>query len=271
MRYLFIFFVFILCLQNSALGQDVDWVRKNEIPLHASTTWQADIIGNVYVVEKDVITKYDTSGVKLYSQSIKSLGRINHIENINALKLMLFAENQQTVAFTDNTLTSIQEKYNLSDLGFAFVTLVAVSSQANKLWIYDQINSKIMLLDLSNTNQSQEIENLRGLLSSKEIVWMKEVGGKLYMADKENNLFQFDRYGSLLNLHKLGEASTFELFDQSVLLVQNGEIVEFNLASSKTEKLSMPFPMTEKIQWRTPFLFVQQSNKLIKYQRILKD
>ncbi|MBU2019329.1 MAG: hypothetical protein KJ941_06770 [Bacteroidetes bacterium] len=264
--------LFLVILSMSCLNaQTSTWSKIQEFDLPENAVWHSDVIGNLFVADKDRLTKIDTNGTKLYSQSIKSLGRISRIESINALKIILFSEEQQLIAFTDNTLTSIQGMMSLSELGFGYVTMIAASNQPNKIWVFDQINSKITLFDLSNTKQSQEVDNLRGLLKSKEITRMEERDGKLFLSDNEHQLFILDTYGSLIDLHKLGMEAQFELMDRTILLINDGRIEEYDLISRKKTQIDLPFTKFDKVQWRTPFLYVEESQVLSKYKRKLAD
>jgi hypothetical protein len=255
-----------MAVQLSA--QSNGWIQVQEFILPENAVWHSDIIGNIYIADKERITKIDTNGVKLYSQSSKSLGRISRIESVNALKILLFSEEQQLIAMTDNTLTAIQGVISLSEQGFGYVSIIATSIQPSKLWVFDQINSKITLLDLSNSKQSQEVENLRGLLKTNEIISMEEKNGKLLLSDKEHQLFILDMYGSLIDIHKLGPENQIEILEEySVLILNNENTEEYNLQTRQKKAIELPFSKFDKLQWRSPYLYVEESNKLIKYKR----
>ena len=116
------------------------WEKKQSIELIPGAIWEVDLIGNVYIANRSSIVKMDTSGQKRYEQSIKSLGNISQIEPINTMKILVFSEEQQTFSILDNTLSSTNTTFDLSELEFGYVPFVASSSQPSKLWVYDQLN-----------------------------------------------------------------------------------------------------------------------------------
>lgn len=262
-----IFLLLALLTVHVGRAQEEQWTKISELKLAENAVWHCDRIGNIYLSDKDQISKLDTNGRLLYSQSSKSFGRISKIESINALKIVLFSEDQQLIAITDNTLTDFNDVINLNELDFGYISLIATSEQANKLWIIDQINSKITLFDFSNSQQSQEVENLRGLLKSKEIVFMQEIGGRLFLCDSENKLFIMDRYGSLIDVHNLERAEYFYILGTTVILVGDNRIEEYDLLTKTKRPISLPMNDFKKVQWRAPNMYFEQSQTLLKYNR----
>lgn len=173
--------------------------KDQSLDSNKALVYKYDIIGNLYVAGEKSLKKYDTNGVVLYYQSIKSIGEVSSIIPINSMSILLFSEEQQTVTTFDNTLTVLQT-LELGQLGFGYVTMIAASSQMNKLWVYDQLNSKLVLIDRANTKQSQEISNLRGLVNSVELIEMVEKDNYLFITDLSKNVYQFDKYGSLIKV-----------------------------------------------------------------------
>ncbi|MFT5582120.1 MAG: DNA-binding beta-propeller fold protein YncE [Psychromonas sp.] len=173
--------------------------KDQSLDSNKALVYKYDIIGNLYVAGEKSLKKYDTNGVVLYYQSIKSIGGVSSIIPINSMSILLFSEEQQTVTTFDNTLTVLQT-LELGQLGFGYVTMIAASSQMNKLWVYDQLNSKLVLIDRANTKQSQEISNLRGLVNSVELIEMVEKDNYLFITDLSKNVYQFDKYGSLIKV-----------------------------------------------------------------------
>lgn len=243
--------------------------ENKEIAKHKiepNTAWHADILGNLYIAEKDLLTKYDTSNVKQYSQSIKSKGRISSILSINTMRIVLFSEQQQTFTLMDNTLSEANKTYDLSELGFVYVPLMAVSSQPNKFWIYDQANAKLVLLDLSRTNQQQEIDNVRGILNSTEILWMKEDNNILYLFDSNHKLYSFDLYGSLIDVLEFPDSEFLEIHNGEIFLIKDFGIFRYRKEDESLESLNINFSGIIGFQWTNNTFFVQSKWELLKYR-----
>ena len=106
-RLFFLPFIIVVCI-NVSYSQTVSerLVKLKEYVFQKPIdVWNVDNLGNLYVIQNNFISKLDSSGKQTYSQSIKSLGRISEIEPINAMKLVLFSEEQQSICFLDNTLS----------------------------------------------------------------------------------------------------------------------------------------------------------------------
>jgi hypothetical protein len=265
MRLLFLFFLLISTLSFS---QD-KWEELTKYQLKDQSVWQADLLGNLYIADKDLLVKYDTAGVKQYSQSLKSKGRIDAILPINTMKILLFSTQQQSFTIFDNTLSEANKTHDLSEMGFGYVTNVAVSSQPNKVWVYDQLNSKLVLLDLGRSNQRQEIENLRGLLNSTEIRWMKEEGNQLYLFDGTAKIFVFDLYGSLLEVLDVPGAEKIEINNDEIFVLREGSVFRFRVEDKTFEKIDAPMSGVTQFQWVNSIFFFRVKDELLKFRLYL--
>lgn len=265
MRLIIIFFLF---LATFSFSQD-KWEKLTQFKLKNQSIWQADLLGNLYVADNDLLVKYDTAGVFQYSQSIKSKGRIDAILPINTMKILLFSSQQQTFNIFDNTLSESNKTFDLSEMGFGYVTLMAVSSQPSKVWVYDQLNSKLVLLDLSRSNQKQEIGNLRGLLNSTEIVWMKEEGNQLFLFDGVGKIYVFDLYGSLLDVYDVPKAEKVETNNNEIFVMMNGSVSRFRIEDKSLEKIDAPVSGVSDFQWVNSIFFFRVKDELLKFRLYL--
>ncbi|MFA7274577.1 MAG: hypothetical protein WC044_11960 [Crocinitomicaceae bacterium] len=257
--------ILFLLYTNVSFGQN-EWKEMSHFPLVDQSVWKADLLGNLYVADKDLIVKYDTAGVQQYYQSIKSKGRIDDILAINTMKIMLFSLQQQTFTIMDNTLSEANQTYDLSEMGFGFATLIAPSSQPNKLWVYDQLNSKLILLDLNRSNQQQDIENVRGLLNSTDIQWMKEEGNQLYLFDGKEKIYLFDLYGSLLEVFDVPGAERVEVSQGEIFILQKGQLFHYRPEDKTLEPLTTPIQGIEQFQWVNNTCFFRVNRELLKYR-----
>jgi hypothetical protein len=254
-----------LLITSMSFGQE-DWKLMAKYELNEQSIWQSDLMGNLYIADKDLLVKYDTAGVKQFSQSIKSKGRIDAILPINTMKILLFSSQQQTFTIFDNTLSEFNKTYDLSSMNFGYVTHLAVSIQPNKVWVYDQLNSKLVLLDLGRSNQQQEVENVRGLLNSTEIEWMKEDGNQLYLFDGVEKLYVFDLYGSLLNVIELPDVEGVEINEKEIFVIKKGEVYRWRSEDKTLESVKVPFPDIIEFQWVNTVFFFRSKNELSKFR-----
>ncbi len=187
----------LLCPFFAKAQDTLAWTVKWEIAPLVAPVWNVDAFGNLIVSEKDNLRKFDSTGTQKFMQSSKHLGVISSIDPSNPMKTLIFSEQQQIIGYVDNTLSKQQENIELSEFELSYVTLVATSGQPDKFWAYDQDNSKIVLIS-RNEQQRQRIENISGLLGCKEIVQLFEQENYLYLIDRQQGIYQFDTYGTLV-------------------------------------------------------------------------
>lgn len=229
-------FFSILCFALIAQPK-FQWIEKATYNIDSTDNWTADVLGNVYISKRELVQKYDSIGNYKFSQSQKSVGRISSIQAINTMKMIVFSEEQQAMCFLDNTLTPYESCVNFEDQNIGNATKVAVSSQPDKFWVYDQLNSRLQLLSLVQISQAQEIENLKGLLNSIQIAFMFEHNSNLYIVDFSQGIYCLDMYGSLLNFIKKSNFKGFQvdvkfhyfIVEDSVLVIDNETNAEFKV------------------------------------------
>jgi len=221
--------------------EQFEWSEKSKFQIDSTDVWAVDILGNTYVTKKEVIQKFDSTGNFKFSQSQKSMGRLSSIQSINTMKFVIFSEEQQMMCFLDNTLTPYETCVGFEDEGINNATNIATSSQPNKFWVYDQLNSRLHLLALSQRNQSQEIENLKGLLNSLQVSFMMEFDNLLYILDSNQGVFVFDMYGSLINFIKRSKCIGIQVDNNSYYLIENDYLVIINRENGAEIKIKCPF------------------------------
>lgn len=260
MRLLFLFGLVSTTLQ----AQSDSLIESYRLSVSDQVVWTADVLGNLYTIDKDVLVKYDTTGQKRYSQSIKSSGRISQIQCQSSMRVWLFSQDQQTLSVTDNTLTSQQQLYDLNELGYEYVTLFCVSAQANKAWVYDEVNSTLVFHDFVR-NEKRTIENIKGILRTGKIVQIKEIENQLFLRDDQHHVFVVDRFGSLVDRFDIPECTEVVWAGVHMILLQNGNLVGFDRETNKTQVLYPSLTHVEGLCVEYPNLFVKTSKKLVKY------
>lgn len=240
-------FFSILCFALMAQPK-FQWIEKATYKIDSVDNWTADLLGNVYISKRELIQKYDSIGKFKFSQSQKSVGRVSSIQAINTMKMIVFSEEQQEICFLDNTLTPYESCVNFVDQNIGNATKVAVSSQPDKFWVYDQLNSRLHLLSLVQTSQAQEIENLKGLLNSIQIAFMFEHNSNLYIVDFSQGVYCLDMYGSLLNFIKKTDFKGFQVDSDLYYFIEANTLLMFD--NEMNTKFKVGCPINEIIDFK---------------------
>jgi hypothetical protein len=178
------------------------WKELWHIDLDSTAIWDIDPMHQSIVYQNQNIQKRDAKGQVMLQESIKSLGNIQKIDAQNPLKIALFSEDQQSICFLDNALALQGECIYLSDLNVSLAASMSASIQTDRIWIYDEPNSKIELITLRN-GQGQQVQNVKGLLNMKSIVNMQEIDNRLYLFDEANQVAWFDQFGNFMDVATL--------------------------------------------------------------------
>lgn len=266
--------VVLLLLTGFCWAQDstsYTWMKQMEISIGENDSWSVDVLGNIYITANRTIQKFDSLGTKKFSQSIKSFGHLKSLKPINTMKLLTFSEEQQLICVLDNTLTLSGECIDLSNFDIGNATMVAVSGQPDKVWVVDQLNSKLILLNFSGTNQFQEIKNLQGILNMSEILAMQEVNNELFVASSEGKIYRFDLYGSLINVHDMGAFTNFIIEGKSLVGLNGDQLILHNSEDTKQLSLDLPIKGVKDIALSGNFFYFRTDNKILKFVLSLQD
>lgn len=176
---------------------------------------------NHYISDGLTMEKRDSTGGLRFKQSVRSYGNMSGIEPINSMKLALFSEEQQTICFFDNTLTSYQDCIELIDNDIVNARLVCTSSQSDRMWVLDQVNSTLSQLVFNGSSKGISVENLAGILDVNEITQMMERNENLYLLDQQRGIYEFDLYGSFIDFYPCENVLQFDISENTLFLLMN--------------------------------------------------
>lgn len=154
-----------------------------------------DRLGNIYfITNNNTLNKYEPT-IKRYTKfaDLRN-GKISSIDVTNPLRIVVFYEDQAVVKFLDINLTEINSVDIRKYYSDGWISLAA-SSNNNGLWIYDNVNRK--LLKLGEQLNTQVSTGDLYLILSKKISpqLMIEYSDELYLCDSTNGIFVFDLFG----------------------------------------------------------------------------
>lgn len=232
----------MITLQVSAQSEkNYSWQCKDSIKIPENAVWTVDVLQNFYSSASGIINKIDSAGTLKFSQSIKSIGDMSDLLVINSMKLVFFSEQQQVLCYLDNTLSRNEDCMDLGSREIVSATKVARSDRPDRLWIFDDVNSRLLLIPTeSETQKPFVVDNVRGIIGEGEILQMHESMGRLYIAMKEKGLYVFDLYGSLLDFISLPEIQCLSADNKAVYVVLADSMLI--LPNQTGEKLNIELP-----------------------------
>ena len=222
----------------------------------------------MYLIQGSTLIKCDSSGKQLFSQSIKSIGNVAQIEPINALKIAVFSEEQQSICLFDNTLTLNGECNYLDKFGIRNAKFIARSNRPNLFWIYDQFNSTLLLIDIISNKTIQKVENIKGQLFKSnletEVEKIQEFNNHLYLFDSKETIYEFDQLMTLSGEFKYHSKKI--AFWENQLIEMEGNKTWITTLINKEIKTYISTDRNPKdIKIKGKFLYMNIENKILRF------
>ena len=271
MKTILIFFISTVTLFS--FGQDslgYVWKPKGELLIVESEFWEVDAFENIYTSTGNSINKYNQDAELQFSQSIKRLGRMSQLVLINTMRLIHFSEEQQTLCYFDNTLSEMDDCVELSDQGVVNASLVCGSSQPNKIWVLDNLNSTLSLFSLDKLIQEQEINNLKGILNIENISDIKESGSRLYLLDKTQGIYVFDLCGSLLDFIPKKSIQQFAVIGSTLYTLIAGDLKIVSIDTDEEISVKLPIDKVFDFQIQNGTFYLRANNSVHKFELVFQ-
>lgn len=262
---LFVYFIFFV---NHSQNIIEDTEEKNFTFLKAISVWNIDELQNVILIQGSTLVKCDSSGKQLFSQSIKSIGNVAQIEPINALKIAVFSEEQQSICLFDNTLTLNGECNYLDKYGIRNAKLIARSNRPNLFWIYDQFNSTLLLIDIISNKTIQKVDNIKGLIlkgeEENEVERIQEFNNHLYLFDSKETIYEFDQLMTLSGEFKK-HSKKIAFWDNQLIEMEGNKTWITSLINKEIKTYTNTDRNPKELKIKGKFLYMNIENKILRF------
>ena len=262
---LFVYFIFFVN-HSQIIIEDTE--EKNFTFLKAVSVWNIDELQNLYLIQGSTLIKCDSSGKQLFSQSIKSIGNVAQIEPINALKIAVFSEEQQSICLFDNTLTLNGECNYLDKYGIRNAKLISRSNRPNLFWIYDQFNSTLLLIDIISNKTIQKVDNIKGLIlkgeEENEVEKIQEFNNHLYLFDSKETIYEFDQLMTLSGEFKK-HSKKIAFWDNQLIEMEGNKTWITTLINKEIKTFTSTDRNPKDIKIKGKFLYMNIENKILRF------
>ncbi|MDG1333098.1 MAG: hypothetical protein P8P74_12265 [Crocinitomicaceae bacterium] len=262
-----ILFVFGASAQDST---GIRLIEKSKIELDSTAYWNMDVIGNHLVSINGTISKIDTSGKIKYTQSIRSYGETASLVSINTMKLVHFSEEQQTLCFLDNTLTAAEDCLELAEEEIINATFVSASSQPDKIWVMDQLNTTLYQLPIIGNDPTRQVGNLSGLLNFGSVKQIKEANNKLYLLTSEG-IFILDIYGSLIEVIRNKNIDYIDANESKLYILSAGKLEIRHTRTGASTAITVPISDVFQVKIVNGALFARTPKNVHKFELQMLD
>ena len=253
MRALFLYIILqpLLFLTNPT-AFDYKEIARVAVKANDITT---DNLGNIYLLRKDELLKYNDQGVFLHSFSDKSLGTITNVDATNFLKILVFYRDFSKVVFLDNMLAPTNSPIHLQRLQLEQAVLAA-SSHNNGMWIFDQASFQAIRLDqnLKITHQTGNLMQLLNIPLNPNFIL--ESNNMLYINNPQTGILVFDVYGTYYKTIPVTGLERFQVIEDEIFYLKNKQLQNYNLKTLEEAKVEIPEQTPLQIRFEKKRLYI---------------
>ena len=229
--------IFTLVIVVSAFAQEKTLELKKCVT-DAGNCINTDNLGNIYILDKSSLRKYDAEGNLIYTYTELSDGLISAVDVSDPLKIIIFNADFGKIKFLDSKLSLKKDPISLPDLGFSSPSLVAASYE-NGFWIFDPLSNQLVRFD-TNLHMSQSSGNISDLAGHEfKPVQISEYNNMVYANDPRYGIFVFDRYATYMKTIPLKNIKTFQVFNDRIFYLEKNVIRSLELKTYEETALRL--------------------------------
>jgi hypothetical protein len=203
-----------------------------------SGNFTSDHLGNLYLINDDILEKYDTMGNLFKTYNDKTLGNISYADVSNPLKVVVFYKEFGEVVYLDNMLAKTSDPIRLMDIGLDQASLVCFYYDG--IWVYDQRNQELVQLN----HEQKKIHKTGNLAHQLNIDlapdFMLQHNNYLYLNNPSTGILVFDNYGTYSKTIPLRGLKTFQVVEDNIVYFSGNRLYSFNLKTLEEQVLELP-------------------------------
>jgi hypothetical protein len=198
-----------------------------------------DIFGNRYVVHESELVKSIDTAKSTITFSNLSLGEISSVDASDAMNILVFYQDFAKVLFLDNTLSLKKSAIDLGDLGFPNASLACLSYN-NGFWIFDPVNQELIRIN-QFLEVSERSGNLNQIINTEiEPDQLFESGNNVYLKDKNEGVFIFDRYAGYQKRMPFTDVDDVQIIGSNVMtFLKNDTVFSYDMLTLNTDTIPM--------------------------------
>lgn len=242
-------------------------LQPNDNPLRISFTEkrphvEIDAFGNIYVINTHEIIKYNSAGVLQKKFSTKRYGKIDFVDAMNPLKILVFYKDFQQILFLDNQLTASTNMISLESLGHEQSSLVCSSSN-NSFWIYDKQNNELCRFD-SELKSLVKTGNLKRILDVDiKPNYMQEHNNYVYLNCPNEGILVFDIYGTFYKTIPLKNLKEFNVVNGDIFYYDNHHLKQYQAQTFNTIEKQFSDTLLSNVIWQNNKIYKVYQDSLV--------
>ncbi len=230
-----------------------------------SSFFTIDPLGNIYFSESGEIIKIDKpSGEKSYF-SKPMYGSFDIIDSSDPFNILAFSSNLGIIAFLDKNLVE-KEPYVSYDEYFTQKPELACNSRQGGFWIYYPGDWKFLRINRKNRVLAETPPMNQVEYNFSRPCFMVENDSRLYVSDKENGIFVFDVFGSLLFKIPLKNICTFQIKQNKIIYFQKEHLYVYDFFLHEESLFLLPEQEVKMLNVIRPYVYLLTKQGIKKYK-----
>lgn len=223
---------------------------------------KTDGLGNIYVIHKDEVSKYNAKGVFQKTFSTKRYGKIEFLDATNPLKILVYFKDFQQLLFLDNQLTPSSNMISLESIGYEQAALVC-SSANNSFWLFDKQNNELIRFN-QDSKLLVKTGNLNRLLDIDiKPNYLQEHNSNVYLNCPSEGILVFDIYGTFAKTIPLKNLREFNVINGNVYYFENKTLKEYQSQTFNTIEKQFTDTLIKTVYWQNNKFYKVYSDSLL--------
>jgi len=195
-----------------------------EIPFQQVKT---DHLGNVYLLEKNKLSKYNKNGEFLYSYNNSNTGVISSFDVSDPFKILVFDKEYNQLFYLNAQLSLISDIIRLDDLGISSSELACKSAKEG-FWVFDSSTLELKYFNQQNRLIYKSL-NLDLIIEYTEAPnFLVERNNLLFLNFKSIGIIVFDSFGAFLKKIAIKDLENFQVQRNEIIYFKTDSLVRYN-------------------------------------------
>lgn len=223
---------------------------------------EIDGFGNMYIINNNEIIKYNTVGVLQKKFSTKRYGKIDFVDAMNPLKILVYYKDFQQILFLDNQMTESSNMISIEKLGYEQTSLVCSSSN-NSFWLYDKQNNELSRFD-AELKSLVKTGNLKRILDIDiKPNFMQEHNNYIYLNCPNEGILVFDIYGTFYKTIPLKSLREFNVVNGDVFYFENHSLKQYQSQTFNTIEKAFSDTLIKTVYWQNNRFYKVYQDSLV--------
>jgi hypothetical protein len=203
-------------------------------------SFTADNLGNLYLLStanqlKKLNPKGDSMGV---FNDVRRFGKLYSINASNPLRTLLYYRDFRTVIILDRLMNVV----NTVDLrrGNMFQVRTVAPSYDNKVWVFDEQESKLKKVDETGKVVSESADLRLAIQDAPVPVRIFDQNGYVYLYDPEKGMYIFDYYGAMKNKLALLQWEDVQVIGNAIIGRKDGKVLSYTPGTLDIKESELP-------------------------------